>query len=54
MRLGPVGPLPAVGKSIIVPWVTIARFDGVNIAEAWEVIDGLGFMQQLGAIPALS
>ena len=32
--------------------VSIFRMDGGKIAEMWEVWDTLGFLQQLGVIPA--
>jgi steroid delta-isomerase-like uncharacterized protein len=43
--------LPATGKTISVPGITIYRMDNGKIAEAWLVSDNLGMMQQLGVIP---
>ena len=48
----PLGNVPASGKSVVVPWVLISKFDGDRIVAEWEVYDSLGLMQQIGAIPA--
>jgi steroid delta-isomerase-like uncharacterized protein len=39
------------GKSVTFPGLTIYRIAGGRIAEGWEIVDTLGLMQQLGAIP---
>jgi len=48
---GPLGDLPATGKTVAIPWVVFTRFDGGRIVEDWEVYDELGLMMQIGAIP---
>ena len=44
--------IPATGKSVSIPSITIFRLDNGKIAEGWLVSDNLGMMQQLGVIPA--
>lgn len=39
------------GKKILVKNIIITRWAGGKEVEAWEVIDMLGMMQQLGALP---
>jgi steroid delta-isomerase-like uncharacterized protein len=51
-HVGEVNGIPPTGKSIRVDAVTIHRIDGGKIAETWEVWDTLGFLQQLGVVPA--
>ena len=43
--------IPATGKSVSIPSITIFRMDNGKIAEGWLVSDNLGMMQQLGVIP---
>jgi steroid delta-isomerase-like uncharacterized protein len=43
--------IPATGKTIRLPSVTIFRLENGKIAEGWVVNDNLGMMQQLGVIP---
>ena len=43
--------IPATGKNVSIPSITIFRLDNGKIAEGWLVTDALGFMQQLGVIP---
>lgn len=43
--------IPANGKPVDIEWISIYRVDGGRIAEHWAVMDVLGLMQQLGAIP---
>ena len=45
--------IPATGKKIDVSAISIHRMHGGKIAETWEVWDTLGFLQQLGVIPAM-
>ena len=47
--------MPATGKRVDVQLIDIIRFgeDGLAV-EHWGVLDALGMMQQLGAIPAPS
>ena len=47
-----VSGIPATGKAIRVDAITIHRMAGGKIAETWEVWDTLGFLQQLGVVPA--
>jgi steroid delta-isomerase-like uncharacterized protein len=44
--------IPATGKTISVDAITIHRMAGEKIAETWEVWDTLGFLQQIGVVPA--
>jgi steroid delta-isomerase-like uncharacterized protein len=44
--------IPPTGKQVTVTGVVISRFSGGKAAEDWELIDTLGMLQQLGAIPA--
>jgi steroid delta-isomerase-like uncharacterized protein len=44
--------IPATGKTVSVPGITIFRMDNGKIAEGWLVNDTLGMMQQLGLMPA--
>jgi steroid delta-isomerase-like uncharacterized protein len=46
--------VPPTGKQITMTAILTQRFAGGKIAEDWEWSDRLGFMQQLGAIPAVS
>ena len=46
--------IPATGKRIDVSAISIHRMAGGKIAETWEVWDTLGFLQQLGVVPAMS
>jgi predicted ester cyclase len=41
------------GRKIDVSALSIHRMKGGKIAETWEVWDTLGFLQQLGVIPAM-
>src|SRR5438445_6640711 len=47
-----VNGIPATNKKISVDAISIHRMAGGKIAETWEVWDTLGFLQQLGAVPA--
>lgn len=42
--------LAPTGKSISISGITIYKFSGDKIAEAWEELDMLGMWQQLGII----
>ena len=44
--------IPPTGKRIDVSAISIHRMEGGLIAETWEVWDTLGFLQQLGVVPA--
>jgi steroid delta-isomerase-like uncharacterized protein len=43
--------IPATGKAISMPGITIFRLDNGKIAEGWLVNDNLRMMQLLGIIP---
>jgi steroid delta-isomerase-like uncharacterized protein len=43
--------VPPTGKKVMVSMLEIYRLSGGKIAEQWVVMDALGLMQQLGAIP---
>jgi steroid delta-isomerase-like uncharacterized protein len=45
--------IPATGKAVSMPSITIFRLDNGKIAEGWVINDSLGMMQQLGVIPML-
>jgi steroid delta-isomerase-like uncharacterized protein len=45
--------IPPTGKRIEVSAISVHRMRDGKIAETWEVWDTLGFLQQLGVIPAL-
>ena len=45
-------PIPATGKQVTVTGITIDRFAGGKLVEIWQQWDTMGFMQQLGVIPA--
>jgi len=51
-HVGEVNGIPPTGKKIAVEAITIHRMNGGKIAETWEVWDTLGFLQQLGVVPA--
>ena len=44
--------IPATGNKVSVDAIAIHRMSGGKIAESWEVWDTLGFLQQLGVVPA--
>jgi len=44
--------IPPTGRSISVDAISIHRMADGKIAETWEVWDTLGFLQQLGVVPA--
>lgn len=43
--------VPPTNKKVTVWAMTISRISGGKIVESWEMMDTLGLMQQLGAIP---
>jgi steroid delta-isomerase-like uncharacterized protein len=47
-----VNGIPATGRTIRVDAISVHRMAGGKIAETWEVWDTLGFLQQIGVIPA--
>ena len=44
-------PMPATGKPINVTGVTVSRFAGNRLVEAWQIGNTMGLMQQLGVLP---
>jgi steroid delta-isomerase-like uncharacterized protein len=44
--------VPATGREIALPGITILRFDGDRVIERWSQADMLGLLVQLGAVPA--
>ncbi len=46
--------VPATGRKIALPGITILRFEGDTVVERWSSADMLGLLVQLGAVPAPS
>ena len=44
--------IPATGREVTLPGITILRFAGGKCVERWSQADFLGLMQQLGVVPA--
>ncbi len=44
--------IPSTGRQIALSAIEIYRLTDGKIAEQWTIMDALGLMQQLGAIPA--
>jgi steroid delta-isomerase-like uncharacterized protein len=44
--------VPATGTEVAVPGITILHFDGEQVVERWSQADLLGFLVQVGAVPA--
>jgi steroid delta-isomerase-like uncharacterized protein len=51
-HVGEINGIPGTGKKIRVDAIAIHRVAGGKIAETWEVWDTLGFLQQIGVVPA--
>lgn len=45
---------PPTGKTFSVPLIDIFRFSGGKAVERWGLFDGIGFLQQLGALPEMA
>ncbi len=45
--------IPATGKQVTVTGITIDRFANSKFVEDWHQGDIMGFMQQLGLVPAM-
>ena len=45
-----LGP-PPTGRTVRLSGIVIARFSGGRIVEAWNCLDQLGLLKQLGALP---
>jgi predicted ester cyclase len=48
---GPFQGLPATGREIVMPGITILRFSDGRCVERWTQVDALGLLVQLGALP---
>lgn len=44
--------IPATGRTVEILVIDIVRLAGGQVVEHWNVVDRLGLMQQLGALPA--
>jgi predicted ester cyclase len=50
-QTGPMGPFPASGKKMVLPYMGILRFEDGLIAEIWVEWDNLSALTQLGHFP---
>ena len=50
-QTGPMGPFPASGKKMKLPYVGILRFADGKVVEIWVEWDNLGVLNQLGHLP---
>jgi predicted ester cyclase len=48
---GPMGDIPATGKTVDVKMLTIFRIEGGRIAELWVEWDNMAMLSQLGLFP---
>ncbi|WP_321372359.1 ester cyclase [uncultured Desulfuromusa sp.] len=46
--------IPPTKKTVAVRGMVISKFQDNKISEEWEILDNLGFFQQLGVAPGLS
>jgi steroid delta-isomerase-like uncharacterized protein len=53
-HVGEVNGIPPTGRPIDVSAISIHQLRDGKIAETWEVWDTLGFLQQLGVVPAMA
>jgi SnoaL-like polyketide cyclase len=44
--------VPPTGRDILLPGITILRFQGDAVIERWSIANLLGLLVQLGALPA--
>ena len=44
--------VPATETEVAVPGITVLHFDGERVVERWSQADLLGFLIQVGAVPA--
>jgi steroid delta-isomerase-like uncharacterized protein len=51
-HVGEINGMAPTGSDVRVDAISIHRMAGGKIAETWEVWDTLGFLQQLGVVPA--
>ena len=49
---GPIMGIPPTGRPVQMGGIDIHRLAGGRLAEHWDQVDLLGFLQQIGAIPA--
>lgn len=49
---GPFGTLPATGRRIDVPVLDLFHISDGRLIEHWALLDNLGMLRQLGALPA--
>ena len=49
----PVLPIPPTGRQVITTVCSVSHWVGGKCVEEWEYIDFLGFLQQLGLVPAM-
>ena len=45
---------PPTGREVTVHGITLSRCSGGRIAEEWELVDAVGLLGQVGALPALT
>jgi len=51
-HVGIMNGIPPTGNDVSVDAISIHRMEDGKIAETWEVWDTLGFLQQIGVMPA--
>jgi predicted ester cyclase len=44
--------VPGTGRDVAVPGITVLHFHGEQVEERWSQADLLGFLVQVGAVPA--
>jgi len=44
--------IPATAKKVVINGIVISKVVGRKVVEDWEIVDALGLMTQLGAIPS--
>jgi steroid delta-isomerase-like uncharacterized protein len=42
---------PPTSREVVVKGITISRCENGRIAEEWELVDAVGLLQQIGALP---
>lgn len=50
-HLGELMGIPATGRRVTIDVIDIVRLEDGRIVEHWNVVDRLGLLQQLGAVP---
>src|SRR5258708_14999994 len=51
-HVGEINGIPPTGHKVRVDAISIHRMSGGKIGDTWEIWDTLGFLQQLGVVPA--